>query len=588
MTDQAAEIRNGVNGMLKADGKNTVNERLPDTVNQGGVGDTGIKDKDKEAEVSDTEKEDKEATIGDTEENQSRGEDQNQDTEEPVTNHANKDNIGRLPRPKESTDWGHIDDEKFKIQDGDIIEYLMKEVILEGSAWAMNKLAGLVGVAAYEFARSGYNGIVKPGWNQVSQWWCDGWTKIWNNLMGGKAGAVPPPGGPAGGAGGAGGAALPAPVAGIASANYSNNSSDNFKLVTQKYEYMRDTYSALQGVGSGNSENVNKLYRKLAQGFVVWDEKEGKVQDLAGGAPYSLGISKECFEVLREDASNQLIAIFQDQLKEKTGKEYKKDDLQNLVAIIQDYAVKCQQAEDKGEEIPEGPKIPEPFAGKDAQKIIDAYDESVKKIQAKHPIIDEKNKDKIVDEKITALLFATHYAQYEMAEVYRKNPEKFGSVEKMQKMEKEYESAFKEGEKFFWNMEREARLKKEQMPSVGQMLKDMQDMAEKSTKLAEKGDKETPVENKFAALRNPQRPEKLTLRQAVAMQRDEKMKQERKALLDEESALNANEREYEGKRKICYHLRKEAGLRRSCNDNSLASEQTTKVINVGAHQPKEI
>ncbi len=55
-------------------------------------------------------------------------------------------------------DWGHKkDDDNFKIEQGDIIEYLMKDVILASAAWAGNKAAGAVGILTYEVSRALYH-----------------------------------------------------------------------------------------------------------------------------------------------------------------------------------------------------------------------------------------------------------------------------------------------------------------------------------------------------------------------------------------------------------------------------------------------
>lgn len=65
-------------------------------------------------------------------------------------------------------DWGHFDDDKFKITDGDIIDFLMKEVILESTAWGLNKIAGIGGIVVYEVGTgllSGVGKTIKEGWN---------------------------------------------------------------------------------------------------------------------------------------------------------------------------------------------------------------------------------------------------------------------------------------------------------------------------------------------------------------------------------------------------------------------------------------
>ncbi|MBE6454118.1 MAG: hypothetical protein E7017_04450 [Alphaproteobacteria bacterium] len=60
-------------------------------------------------------------------------------------------NASRFEGFDDDPDWGYKkDDDNFKIEQGDIIDYLMKEVILSSAAWAGNKVAGLGGIILYE------------------------------------------------------------------------------------------------------------------------------------------------------------------------------------------------------------------------------------------------------------------------------------------------------------------------------------------------------------------------------------------------------------------------------------------------------
>lgn len=61
--------------------------------------------------------------------------------------------------PLNDPDWGSYDDDKIKIQDGDIIDYLMKEWILESAAWCINKSSGFLGAALYNISTRASNRI---------------------------------------------------------------------------------------------------------------------------------------------------------------------------------------------------------------------------------------------------------------------------------------------------------------------------------------------------------------------------------------------------------------------------------------------
>ena len=70
----------------------------------------------------------------------------------------------------EDPDWGHKkDDDNFKIEQGDIIDYLMKEVILASAAWAANKASGFVGIVSYEILSGAHRNVVKPGWKKTKE-----------------------------------------------------------------------------------------------------------------------------------------------------------------------------------------------------------------------------------------------------------------------------------------------------------------------------------------------------------------------------------------------------------------------------------
>lgn len=67
-------------------------------------------------------------------------------------------------------DWGRKEDEEIKIEQGDIIDYLMKEVILKGASWTLDKfVAAPAGVILYESLHGVHYGVTKPAWEKASQ-----------------------------------------------------------------------------------------------------------------------------------------------------------------------------------------------------------------------------------------------------------------------------------------------------------------------------------------------------------------------------------------------------------------------------------
>ena len=71
------------------------------------------------------------------------------------------DPAAELKMTNKDKEWAHkSDDDDAKIQSGDIIDYLMKEVILASAEWTLNKTGGFVGTVTYELTRKGLNKLI--------------------------------------------------------------------------------------------------------------------------------------------------------------------------------------------------------------------------------------------------------------------------------------------------------------------------------------------------------------------------------------------------------------------------------------------
>lgn len=83
---------------------------------------------------------------------------------------------GRVKEMGEDPDWGHKkDDDDFKIEQGDIIEYLMKDVILAGAAWGLNKAAGVAGTVVYETGSAAVKHVLRPASRKLGALWSGLW-----------------------------------------------------------------------------------------------------------------------------------------------------------------------------------------------------------------------------------------------------------------------------------------------------------------------------------------------------------------------------------------------------------------------------
>ena len=83
-----------------------------------------------------------------------------------------RDKAGQVKGLMDDPDWGKPLDDKFDIQQGDFIDFLMKEVVLASAAWTGNKVCGIGGYALYKGGSSFYHwawGGIKKGWNKADE-----------------------------------------------------------------------------------------------------------------------------------------------------------------------------------------------------------------------------------------------------------------------------------------------------------------------------------------------------------------------------------------------------------------------------------
>lgn len=89
---------------------------------------------------------------------------------------------GKLKKDK-NPDEDFEDDDKFDIQQGDFIDFLMKEVVLASAAWVGKKVSGRINLALYEAASGVYHkvgDVVETGWDGVKELYDDAITNMGN------------------------------------------------------------------------------------------------------------------------------------------------------------------------------------------------------------------------------------------------------------------------------------------------------------------------------------------------------------------------------------------------------------------------
>ena len=401
--DTANSIREGVNNNLK-NSKMTVSETAGKTTESGGAVMNVSQPKDG-------------TTIGDgTGETNQAPTDQNTNpldnhaNDKNTDNHANDKNTGQIPDPKEPADWGHFDDDKFKIQDGDIIEYLMKEVILESAAWCLNKVSGIAGVLAYEAARAGYRSIVKPVWEHcVAEPWNNFVNWAWNGITGKNKKA-------------------PAPANNNQAGNYQsgtpNASIDNFNL------FIQGCQARLQEItdpkNKARLDDMRILRLRIAQGYVSY--KDGQLICADSGNPYPgiSSFSEETFNMARAEGLAEYVTLMKQQATE-AGKSINMSDeqLKDYIEKQQAYNVAWFQHTHDPENHPKPERPNLPNIGNDyfqtAYEKADATINDGLNDPSRHvaQILTELNVDTDT--------YAAQYAQYKMSEMYRDNPDNYYS-----------------------------------------------------------------------------------------------------------------------------------------------------------------
>lgn len=88
------------------------------------------------------------------------------------------DEAGKIEKTDDPDDEKDNDD-KFDIQQGDFIEFLMKDVVLAGAAWGGKKISNYVGLYTYKGLSWAYHGtkdeLLSPAWNATTDYMEEKW-----------------------------------------------------------------------------------------------------------------------------------------------------------------------------------------------------------------------------------------------------------------------------------------------------------------------------------------------------------------------------------------------------------------------------
>ena len=291
--------------------------------------------------------------------------------------------IGKVKMDHNDPDWAHQDDkDDFKIESGDIIEYLMKDVILAGTAWALNKPSGFVGTLAYECVHHGVHKLT----DMYDDWYpMEYIKKKWNDLFSKKNPAAP-----------------------FDPQEHLVKQSEFYKTVTSAFERQTKAYR------SKTEEDLKKeanYLERLGKHLMHFSD-DGTIKYLFKGNYVTKNEnpnSQEFKDLLA--TQNMLHNLAREHLRKAAGETIEEEALQAFDTYTKDLdeaIIAGKKPEEDG--YPKMPDKPEGFS----RLWNDAHKKAAEDTQF------EQEKKLLVTEKE---IFCTYYAQYKTLEHFKKNKE---------------------------------------------------------------------------------------------------------------------------------------------------------------------
>lgn len=405
-----------------------------------------------------------------------------------------EDSAGRADTMRDP-DWGHDKgDDDFKIQDGDIIQYLMKEVILSSAAWATNRVAGTAGTFVYELGSGFHRNVTSPLYKNA----CDAFGNWWDNL-------------------------------GKDSSLSKEEIEKRGNLFAEAFSQCEDNKKALNGLiesrskpDDENNEKLKKLTRRLIKHFIVLDDdgvlfpcKEGEdvnsPERKKSYDDYQIKVSEEQAKCIAESIGKKLEDFKTETVDGKT--QYIIDGKSNLQTIQNRYDLEQLEEMKKILSKEDPKKVEEWFHLYNRTKengIRINKDTDIIKMQKQNPsyykALSEARESVLTRQyyenelylyKEQAERFSESYVQFLLTEEYRKNPET-DILSDHKKTEEFMERSKLEATAIFHNKHKERRdpKKKDTVPSIDAMIEEMDGLVEKAYGYLEKRSKEK-IENPY-------------------------------------------------------------------------------------------
>ena len=371
---------------------------------------------------------------------------------------AFEENAGEARRRRDDPDWAKDDDnDNFKIEQGDIIEYLMKDIILASAAWAANKAAGLGGIVLYETASGIYKHAIRPAGQYTGKVISDQWNNF-KALFGKKE-------------------------------NENTEAKEILDDVIKRHDSIVEESKKRQIDSEEKTKKLtlfNDYLRNINSNFVVFGDNDDKIYKQS-----KTGWKEENFKEIRPSAPEELKELWKmyrdanrkeqlETLKKKFPNENIETWFDQQVKFEEDY-VRTQG----------NPTIKEP--ADPGNKYFNALTEIRADQNMRLDIIKEVNAFNYQME-----LFAAHYSTYKYIELCRQNPEN-KTLSNREEVDTFLKNAHLEARQIFLTAEKQRRMGNSNISSRETLVDEAEKMMKTSRNLAEKKDKK-PVKDKFRSI----------------------------------------------------------------------------------------
>jgi hypothetical protein len=388
-------------------------------------------------------------------------------------------------------DWGHKDDDDFKIEQGDIIEYLMKDVILASAAWAGNRAAGLLGTVGYEVGRGGWHLAKKGAFRPIGKALSGAWAYTRETLNG---------------------------------HNKIREKLKNDKAALQNFEALNDKLAEDYAVSINQAKKVQDdyinhpnpemetLFRQVAQHYVLigndsltfpMDEEKGikgakrahSYDEILGKheTPEAVDQFKNNLHTMQKNFDQAILNGMLEKEKANLGRDLTPDEITQITEWQKNFNANCEDAvRNNSKTTP----YPDPAQYGDHKKSFEASQQEV--------MIQLYLRPQMEIFKAQTLEFVTNYSHYKLLEERRKNPD--ATIFQDEAEQARFLDKYKrEGEVIFYQAEQQRRTDKS-IPSREDLLEMSAKMYNSSLELLKnnKNENEVPdtILNKLGAKLN--------------------------------------------------------------------------------------